>query len=121
MRAAAGVPPLRFDPVLAGGALTRARELARFDYVGHDRPDGSDFITVFESPWSRYALLGENINMIQTVATDGLAAFAVQGLMDSPPHRGTMLSNRFEAAGVGAELSLENGKWFVVIIYADVL
>jgi hypothetical protein len=78
-RAAAGCPPLRFDPQLASMAQSHASDMASRDYFAHS--SGAD---------------GENIAYGQTSSAE-----VMQEWMNSPGHRANILNCEYTRFGAG--------------------
>lgn len=99
-RAAHGLPPLRPDPGLARAALAHALENAHRGVLDHGSPDPAR-----ATPADRVALagvalveIGENLARIPGAP---LARRAVDGWLDSPPHRRNLLDPGFTHVGFG--------------------
>lgn len=95
-RAAAGLPPLAGDPLLAAAAQAHSADMAARAFYSHTSPEGGE-------PWHRAAAagsarrtIGENIACGQRSAAE-----VVRGWMDSPGHRANILAPAFTHMGVG--------------------
>lgn len=111
-RAAAGVPPLARDAALDGIAQMHADDMAERGYFSHDTPEGAG--PSDRAAASGYACakaagaytmtgIGENIHYAggSYLYTEGVAAGAVGGWMDSPGHRANILDGGYDRLGVG--------------------
>ena len=106
-RAAVGVRALTMDPTLCRVAEMRAKELVTvFD---HDRPDGRTCFTALDEYGVRYGAAGENI-----AAGQKNAAGVMNRWMNSPGHRGNILSSSFGKVGIGCYKSGSMKYWVQV-------
>jgi len=125
------LPALAWDRKLARIATEHSRDMAQRDYLGHDTPEGKDFI-------HRYRLAGyrceirigqvihtgaENIalgRLYNTKTTiDGIAFYdwnsakaiarkTVEGWMSSTGHRENILAPHWRREGIGVEVGPDN-------------
>lgn len=109
-RAKAGVPKLTLDTGLCTTAAVRAKELV--SKFAHYRPDGRDCFTALDEYGIRYMAAGENIAAGQTDAEDVMNSW-----MNSPGHRGNILSSSFGRVGIGCYKS--GGMKYWVQMFTD--
>lgn len=122
-RAAAGVPPLARDAALDGIAQMHADDMAERGYFSHDTPEGAG--PSDRAAASGYACakaagaytrtgIGENIHYAggSYLYTEGVAAVAVGGWMDSPGHRANILDAGYDRLGVG--IAIGGGQAYAV-------
>lgn len=94
-RAAAGVAQLTLDPRLTQAARKHTRRMIDQDSVAHQLP-GEDKLLL--------RLVAENIHFDrdgENIAQHGDIDLAHDALMESPGHRGNILSPEFNAVGIG--------------------
>ena len=104
-RKAYGLAPLKTNSVLNGIAQQRAREIAQ--YFQHERPDGTLFLSMYDTAGYSYRTCGENIAYGQSSA-----ASVMNDWMNSEGHRANILNSEFEEIGVGCYY--ENGIYYWV-------
>lgn len=92
-RRANGKPDLTLNKTLCANAAVRAEEISRDDWFSHQRPDGT---MCFTAVTVDYMTCGENIAYGTRTASATVASW-----MDSPGHRGNILSDEFTQAGFG--------------------
>jgi uncharacterized protein YkwD len=102
-RVARGLRPLRAQSGLARAAGAFAAEMNALKFFDHTSPTGSTMLSrVRAAGYMRRAAtwsIGENIGWGSgTLATPRAA---VQGWMNSPPHRENLLNGRFTEIGIG--------------------
>ena len=99
-----GLSPLSETYALTQTAVVRAYEIiTKFD---HDRPDGSTCFTAFDENGVPYNRAGENIAMGQLTPEE-----VVKAWMNSPGHKGNILSKDFGKIGVGVAMDA-NGRLY---------
>jgi uncharacterized protein YkwD len=102
-RLARGLRPLRAQGTLARAAGAFAAEMNALKFFDHNSPSGSTMLSrVKASGYMRRAatwLIGENIGWGSGSMATPRAA--VQGWMNSPPHRENLLNRRFTEVGIG--------------------
>jgi len=98
-----GALPLQADANLEEAATGHSREMAQLNYFSHNSP-----VQGRAAPRDRILLTGiqpratgENIALFDSYPLQTLARNAVQGWMDSPPHRKNILNPMFTHIGVG--------------------
>lgn len=94
-RAKAGVPKLRWNPVLAESARLKAAEMARLQYVAHADAQGGFFDTRTLRLGYQFRHIGENIAGGFESAPEVLEAW-----MRSVEHQRTLLSPKFTEIGI---------------------
>lgn len=97
-------PRLDYSEHLSAIALRHSRDMATREYFDHHSPEGN-------SPGDRYRnhdhsdrSYGENIAFEQpgpAISSTELAERIVDGWMDSPGHRESILEDQFDAEGIG--------------------
>jgi uncharacterized protein YkwD len=120
-----GLEPLNNASTAASVSRAHSWDMYTRDFFEHQNPDG-------ESPWDRYQDVasncgsgyGENIHYNEGYLGDKhstseeAAEFAVQSLMDSPPHRENILRERWDSEGIGIYIS-EDGAVYVTQNFCD--
>ena len=110
-RAKFKLPPFSGDnAALNAAARKRAEEI--IVWFKHERPDGRDWATIFPEYNIKWAAIGENI-----AAGCNTAQEMVDMLMDSPPHRSSILSSGFTHIGIGAVWNPSNKTWYWVQLF----
>ncbi len=107
IRIAAGLPPLTADPRLGTVARSYAHEMGQRRFFGHRSPEGvtpSDRLDAAEIDY-RYA--GENIAFVQDENE------AMQGFLQSAPHRANILDRHYTHIGVGV---IEAGSYGTIYV-----
>ena len=101
-RAEAGLPPLIKAEVLDALAAERSADMAARGYFSHTTPEGVDVFALMRERGIGYAAAAENLAW-NTHGEDGAVAVAValQGFLNSPPHRANLLNPEFRQLGVG--------------------
>lgn len=103
-RTANGLDPVAYDPALAEAAEFHSRDMHDRDYFAHEGPGGAGLADRYD----RFGIDcpgGENIYFTRAggLATTErvLAEHVVREWMDSPPHRETLLTERYTRQGIG--------------------
>ena len=98
IRAEKGAAALIVNDKLMQAAQVRAEEMAANGLYSHTRPDGRQYYTVTDCPYTT-----ENIHQIADwqIKDGELAAFAVREWTESPGHLKNMLNSRLSEIGVG--------------------
>lgn len=112
------------EPVTSSAKLTKAAQeladfMARTDLYGH-QADGKTPSERIEAADYRFCLNAENIAFyFQTdgYATKSLASAAVDGWINSPPHRENMLKPHVTEIGVGVAQSEVTGAYYAVQVF----
>ena len=120
-RAAAGVAPLVLDRRLNEASEDHSVWMADVGRLSHTGEGGS-------SPWARireagvtYSAAAENVAFQSLRGAPGIADDVENlhdALMASTRHRANLLSDRYEATGIGVEV--ENGRVYVTQTFADI-
>ncbi|HYA98503.1 MAG TPA: CAP domain-containing protein [Methylomirabilota bacterium] len=108
-----GVPELQWDDHLAQSARAHAQRLADHRSLSHQFPGEPELMVRIGATGMRFDYAAENIgraNTVETVHAD---------LMDSPPHRANILSERYDSVGIGIIAS--NGTLWVAENFAHAL
>jgi uncharacterized protein YkwD len=106
-RAAAGLPPLQWEPRLATAALRYAQLLAETGWFSHTGPDGSTLVERVEAAGFPFTVaIGE---VIALGSDDWPPAEIVQAWMESAAHRDQIMNGGYTRAGVGCYFTMEGG------------
>ncbi|MFL9458673.1 MULTISPECIES: CAP domain-containing protein [Nostocales] len=95
-RRQAGLPELRFNPVLAAAAQKHSVDMALEDFFSHNSPDGSKVSDRAKAEGYPSAFVGENIYAGGSEPED-----AFKGWMNSQGHRNNILNPQYKEIGVG--------------------
>ena len=101
-----GLEPVSFFRGIQKAARVRADEIAY--YFSHTRPDGTSCFTALREQDIYYSCAGENIAAGYTSPSH-----VMQGWMNSPGHRGNILSSGYSHMGVGYCVGGSYGKNWV--------
>lgn len=100
LRRERGLPTFATNDKLMEAAQVRAEEMAATTTYSHTRPDGRQYYTVTDCPYT-----AENIHRIATQYLTqhgvGLAEAAVDGWVNSETHLRNILNDRLSSIGVG--------------------
>ncbi|MDR1052172.1 MAG: CAP domain-containing protein [Deltaproteobacteria bacterium] len=94
IRRAAGLQPVVWNGSAAKAAQVRAMEID--SVFSHQRPSGQSWSTVLVESKLWPGLAGENISKGYRTPQD-----IMDGFLNSPPHRRTILNPQFDQLGVG--------------------
>jgi uncharacterized protein YkwD len=94
-RRAAGLKPVKPDPVLAELARAHSHDMLARGYFAHVSPEGKDLNDRMQQARIGYLSAGENLALAPTLFT------AHKGLMHSPGHRANILRPQFGRLGIG--------------------
>lgn len=94
-RRAAGLKPVRPDPVMTQVARSHSRDMFSRGYFSHFSPEGKDLGDRLQQARIGYLSAGENLALAPTLTT------AHSGLMRSPGHRANILRPQFGRLGIG--------------------
>lgn len=94
-RRAAGLPPVKPDPVLTQVARAHSQDMLARGYFSHYTPEGRDLEDRLRTARIGYLSAGENLALAPTLHT------AHNGLMHSPGHRANILRPQFGRLGIG--------------------
>jgi uncharacterized protein YkwD len=103
-RQRAGLSPLGYDNALATIAKQHSEDMARNNYFSHTAQNGCDLTCRFNKGGYKARAWGENIawrSSSQLPEAAALAAYFVDGWMNSEGHRRNMLSSNYTLEGVG--------------------
>lgn len=103
-RTARGLEPVAYDPALAEVAAAHSRDMHERDYFAHEGPDGQGVADRYD----RFGIDCHGGENIYYTGAGGLAAservladHLVREWMNSPPHRETLLRERYTRQGIG--------------------
>ncbi|WOF72883.1 CAP domain-containing protein [Parvibaculaceae bacterium PLY_AMNH_Bact1] len=114
-------PPLSVNSTLQRAAAVHAKDMAIRQYRGHHNPEGQgplDRVLAIDDNFR--GRVGENIWMgteRRGNTDDQMAAFILQGWLNSPQHRSLLESDRFSTTGVGVAQS--GDVIYVVQVFGD--
>jgi uncharacterized protein YkwD len=94
-RRAAGLKPVRADPLMTQVARAHSRDMFARGYFSHVSPDGKDMGQRMLQAQLGYLAAGENLALAPTLFS------AHTGLMRSPGHRANVLRPQFGRLGIG--------------------
>lgn len=95
-RARHGLDPLVEHEALSEIAQSHSEDMAARDFFAHDTPDGISVADRARGAGYKYRAVGENI-----AAGMRRPSRAVEGWINSPPHREAMLDPEYREAGIG--------------------
>lgn len=105
-REKAGLPDLVLDTQLRDVARDHSQDMLALGYFSHYTPDG-------KSPFDRMTAAGISFTAAgENLAFSANVTLAMQGLMQSPGHRGNILSPNFGKIGIGVIDAGIYGKMF---------
>lgn len=117
-RAAAGLKPLKNDPVLVGFARWRSQDMGDRDYFSHNiPPDGKMVFDYMQDQGYCFKLAGENLGW-NTYPDESATAALQQMFMDSASHRANILGASWDVMGIGA-YQAASGKKYWTVLFAD--
>jgi len=99
-----GLPELAFDQHLNGIAMKHSRDMVGRDYFDHDTPEGRTPADRYERAGHDTGRFGENLARTHPgheAPSRAIAREIVEGWMNSPGHRETMLKEFWRREGVG--------------------
>lgn len=94
-RGTAGLPQLRYNPVLEKAAQAKANDMAARGYFSHTTPDGAAPWRFFQQAGYLYLRAGENLAVNFSDSKDVETAW-----MNSPTHRANILQQGFTEIGI---------------------
>lgn len=117
-RASESLPPLAIDPELTAIARWRSEDMATRDYFSHAIPPaGGRVFEVIQGEGYCFNLAGENIGW--NTYPDDVATDQIQvAFLASPGHRANVLSERWDAIGIGA-YKAPGGRKLWTVLFAD--
>ena len=95
-RSKAGLPPLKFNPVLGAAAQKHSVDMALNDFFGHTGSTGSKLGDRVSSEGYKWSYCAENV-----YAGGSTPEKAVEGWMNSTGHRNNILSPKSKEIGIG--------------------
>jgi uncharacterized protein YkwD len=117
-RANAGLKALDVDAELTAIARWRSKDMAIRGYFSHSIPPfGREVFEVIEHERYCFTLAGENIGW-NTHTDDAATEQIHQAFLESPGHRANVMSERWNAIGVGAFKGAD-GKKVWTVLFAD--
>lgn len=108
-RRAAGLKPVKPDPVMTQVARSHSRDMFSRGYFSHFTPEGKDLGDRLQQARIGYLSAGENLALAPTLFT------AHNGLMRSPGHRANILRPQFGRLGIGI---LDGGRHGLMVTQA---
>ena len=114
VRAEAGLAPLAKVEPLDLLALDRSADMAARHYFSHTTPDGIDVFALMEQRGIGYRTAGENLAW-NTYGEEQATGFALQGFLNSPPHRANLLNPAFSQVGVG--VARDGSKTYFTLVF----
>ena len=108
-RRAAGLNPVKPDPILTTVARAHSNDMFSRGYFSHYTPEGKDLGDRLQQARIGYLSAGENLALAPTLYT------AHKGLMHSPGHRANILRPQFGRLGIGI---LDGGKHGLMVTQA---
>ena len=117
-RAKAGLVPLRLDTRLAAIARGRSVDMATKHYFSHSQPDGRNVFDLINKAKITWYGAGEIIAWNNWPTLADSAEQARNGWMNSPGHRGIVMSTSYNYVGIGLAIEAGTGKklWTGVFI-----
>lgn len=110
-RLALSIPPLRVNKKLELAAKLKVKDMIEKNYFAHNSPEGKTPWHFFEMAGYNFLYAGENLAINFVQAQDVEVAW-----MNSPKHRGNLLSVKFEEIGIASTKGLKDGKETVFIV-----
>lgn len=114
-RARHGLPALRWDDALARIARAHSEDMAARRYFEHVDPEGRGPAARVLAAGLAFSTVAENISTNRGV--DDPAQTAVEGWIDSPPHRENMLLDRVSRSAVGAAAAADGAIYFTQLFF----
>ena len=115
LRAEAGLAPLAETATLDAVAADRCADMVTRQYFSHTTPDGLDVFALLAERGIGFQTAGENLAW-NTYGEDQAAAVALDGFLNSPPHRANLLDPAFSQLGVG--VVRDGGKLYFTLVFA---
>lgn len=117
-REAAGVAPLRLDPMLVDIARERSQDMVDNSYFAHFGPNGESTFALVAASGRRFSAIGENLARVRGDEGESVL-FAITNLMASAPHRGNILKDRYTLVGVGTVVNAIGQTVFTTVFAAE--
>lgn len=102
-----GLNELQYDDELTNIAMERAIEGACNNYFSHTRPNGEDFVSLYEDYNVCFTICGENLGRYQLNASE-----VFNDWMNSPTHKENILYD-FDYIGIGVAIDSDGNYYFV--------
>lgn len=108
------LPPLAWSDDVAKIARLHSENMAKYKFFSHEGLDGTMVNERADSLGiSKWRSIGENIAYNLGYANP--VEFAVDRWMNSPPHRGNILSPRWQESAVGVAISKDGAYYFTQV------
>jgi len=95
-RAALGLKPLTYNPVLSQSATKKAEDMFSNNYWAHNSPSGTTPWDFFKSVGYQYSIAGENLAR-DFYDTESL----MKAWMNSPTHKANIINSKYQEIGIG--------------------
>ncbi|HEV2610111.1 MAG TPA: CAP domain-containing protein [Noviherbaspirillum sp.] len=96
-------PALRWNATLAATALKHSRDMAKYDYFGHEGRDGSTAGPRATREGYAWRMVGENV-----AAGQGSAKQVVEGWLSSPGHCVNIMNGEFKEMGAAYAINAQS-------------
>jgi uncharacterized protein YkwD len=114
VRAEAGLALLVRAEALDALAAERSTDMAARGYFSHTTPEGLDVFALMDRRGIGFSTAAENLAW-NTYAEERAAVVALQGFLDSPPHRANLFNPAFSRVGVG--VARDGGKTYFTLVF----
>lgn len=114
-RAAAGLPPLRFEPALVELARARSDDMATRDYFSHTTPEGKQVQDLARAAGLSYPVVSEILARTNYPA-DKSVEVSITAFMKSDSHRAHVLLPLYNAAAVGQAATSQGMQYYTVVL-----
>jgi uncharacterized protein YkwD len=108
-RSSRRLPPLRESGILDAAAQAHADDMIRRSFYSHENPDGASALDRAHGAGYLPVVVGENIAEGQSSVEE-----VMQGWMESPRHRGEILSSTMKEIGMGVAFGKNGRGWEIV-------
>jgi uncharacterized protein YkwD len=109
-----GLPPLKHSDDLLAVARAYSRRMAEESFFSHADPEGRTVQERVADAGIKWSAIGENLALSAGYVNP--AAAAVRGWMDSPGHRGNILTRAFNRSAVGVWINPDGAVYFTEIL-----
>lgn len=116
LRADRDLQPLRMARRVRLVARDRSRDMRKYHYLGHVSPSGRDAATLLSDRNVRYREGSENIGWSTFVGWAQSADVIVDAWYDSRGHRRNLLSDDYDAVGIGAAREGDEVYWTAIFL-----
>jgi uncharacterized protein YkwD len=116
-REAAGLVPVRADSRLMAIARARSTDMAKKHYFSHSQPDGRNVFDILSANRITWYGAGEIIAWNNYPTIELSTHNANSQWMNSPGHKGIVLSTTLNYVGVGLAIDKSNGKKMWTAVY----